>query len=780
MKFSLCRSSSTVVFVFFITAKLQAQAAPAIGYMYPPGGSAGQTVEVVLGGYDWTPDMEVFVHDQRIMLEIVAPIGPVIVPEPPYWFGKKSRRAPFLLPREARARLTIPAGVPSGIVQWQAANANGATATGRFMVGYEQELLEDDTRTEPQRLPSLPVTVSGQIMKIEEVDRFKFTATKTGPVSCSLLSRELNSPLNAAMEIHDAEGRKIATAFDTAGNDTALTFHAQAEQSYIVSLYDIDFRGNREFVYRLHVAESPRVVTSIPAAGQRGATQSVEFIGYGIATGAAILESVMREVSFSGESAAESFSYQLETPFGTTSAYSIQLSDLPEAVESTGIPQTLSVPGSLTGVLGEKFETDEYLINGIKGDAWTIRLLAEEIGSPLDVALTISDADGKELARSDDAPNTTDAGLHFSVPADGAYKIGISDLSGHSGNRAAAYRLVAEATRPYFTFTVPELLNAPLGDKAKLAVKVTRTPGFKEPISLSFINLPAGVTVPAELEIPAGKSDLSVELDVAADAAASASLVTIQGKSIADNQSILQQTSSPILIAMTIKPPFSIDAEGQDDVTKWPRGCTFPASVLIERDAGFEEVIRLEMAAKQGRHRQGISGPELDVPPGVQRILYPVFLPEWLETTRTSRMVVNGVAKVTDPIGNVRYSLTRQKTRMGFLPTGALLKIAAEKNEFLIIPGETFNIPISVHRSSHLKDPVQLELLTDGTLFSATPITLSEQTQQVQLPIAVNSQVNELNEYNLMIRATVLRDGKFPIVSQTTVTMIFKQPDLAN
>lgn len=36
---------------------------PGIGYMFPPGGQAGQTVEVVLGGYDWTPDMQLFAHD---------------------------------------------------------------------------------------------------------------------------------------------------------------------------------------------------------------------------------------------------------------------------------------------------------------------------------------------------------------------------------------------------------------------------------------------------------------------------------------------------------------------------------------------------------------------------------------------------------------------------------------------------------------------------------------------------------------------------------------------
>jgi hypothetical protein len=110
-------------------------------------------------------------------------------------------------------------------------------------------------------------------------------------------------------------------------------------------------------------------------------------------------------------------------------------------------------------------------------------------------------------------------------------------------------------------------------------------------------------------------------------------------------------------------PPFSLDAEGKNDVTKWPRGTTFPAPVLIERNEGFTGDIVLEMAARQGRHRQGIRGPELSVQPGIDRILYPVFLPEWLETTRTSRMVVNGVSQVADPQGRVRYLSSKLKTR---------------------------------------------------------------------------------------------------------------------
>jgi hypothetical protein len=393
-------------------------------------------------------------------------------------------------------------------------------------------------------------------------------------------------------------------------------------------------------------------------------------------------------------------------------------------------------------------------------------LSAQQIASRLDMVLTVLGADGKELARSDDLPGSTDAALAFTAAADGEYIIGVADISGRSGNRAAVYRLTLETVRPGFTLSVPELLNVPLGSKAKLAIKATRAGGFKGPISISLANLPAGVSAPKNLIIPEGKTALSVELDVSAKASATAALVKVSGQS-----ETIRRTAGPLLIATTIKPPFSIDAEGQDDVTKWPRGTTFPAPVLIQRDKGFTGQIVLEMTSRQGRHRQGIRGPELPVPPDAVRILYPVFLPEWLETTRTSRMVVNGVAKVTDPKGKVRYSLTRQKTRMGFLPTGALLKLAADVKEFQAKAGETLSIPLTIRRSKQLTESVRIELLTGSAkeLFSADAVDLTAEQTQIDFFVAVGSAAPAKGEYELIFRATLLQNGKLPVVSETAV-----------
>ena len=454
-----------------------AQHPPAIGYMFPPGGQAGQTIEVILGGYDWTPDMQLFAHDRRIQFEIIGPPGSVLVPEPPYWFGKKARRSPEPLPRETKARLTIPADVLPGIVKWQAANANGATSVGKFVVNdtvnlvEAERVLEAEGEPAPQHIESLPVCISGQIQRIREVDLYRFTASKSGPITCSVAARSLGSQLNAVVEIRDQTGRIIAEAADTAGDDTALTFSASANESYTAAIYDLDFRGDRAFVYQLTVTPGPRVVTAIPSVGRRGETRPVELVGYGIATGQAKLESVTRDVTFIDDRNSTSFRYQLTTEHGDCPPFLLHLSE--DAQQSEGVP-TLTVPCGVTGVLDQRFGEDRYQISGKKDEVWAIDVSHEKKGSQVDAALAIFNHEGKQLARSDDRTGSTDAEIEFPVPADGDYSISVADVASKSGTRAATYHLSVQLAAPDFRLSIPELLNAPIGGKAALAINVTR------------------------------------------------------------------------------------------------------------------------------------------------------------------------------------------------------------------------------------------------------------------------------------------------------------------
>ena len=773
MKLTFVTSLITLVLIS-IPPSAFAQHPPGIGYMFPPGGQAGQTIEVILGGYDWTPDMQLFAHDRRIQFEIIGPPSPVIVPEPPYWFGKKARRSPEPLPRETKVRLTIPIDVPPGIAKWQAANANGATSVGRFVINDTVNVVETEGLVQGeaaftlQQIESLPVCISGQIKLIGEVDHYRFTATQSGPITCSLVARSIGSQLNAVVEIRDQNGRIIAEAADTAGDDTALTFSANGNEFYTAAIYDLDFRGDRALVYQLTLTPGPRVITAIPSVGRRGETRPVEFVGYGIATGQAKLESVSRDVTFPDDGNSTSFRYQLTTEHGDCPPFLLSLSDDTQQAENAS---SLTVPGGVTGVLDQRFGDDRYQISGKNGDVWAIEVSHEKTGSPVDAALAIFDHEGKPLARSDDRTGSTDAEIEFPVPADGDYQISVTDVASQSGTRAATYHLSVQPASPDFRLSVPELLNAPIGGKAALAINVTRRGGFTEAIDVAVSGLPVGVTVPEKLQVAANQNALSVELTVAGDAASSSALVQVIGTATVSEKPVLR-TTSPVLVATTMKPPFSIDAEGQDDVTKWPRGSTFPAPVLIARDVGFGGEIMLEMTSLQGRHVQGISGPELIVPPGVNRVLYPVYLPEWLETTRTSRMVVNGVARVSDPKGNVRYSVSHQKTRMGFLPTGALLKISAGETEFQAKTGSEISIPIHIDRSEKLTERITLELCgQDSQLspFMAIPQDLASDVSHSEFTVSIIPTASAPAEHPLKIRATLLKDGSWPVISETTV-----------
>src|SRR5580765_1835614 len=81
-------------------AQVHAQKSPEAGYVFPAGGKAGTTVDVKLGGYDWTPDIEFVVHDRRVQLVASGSPGPILIPPPPYWFGAKGRISASPLPRE--------------------------------------------------------------------------------------------------------------------------------------------------------------------------------------------------------------------------------------------------------------------------------------------------------------------------------------------------------------------------------------------------------------------------------------------------------------------------------------------------------------------------------------------------------------------------------------------------------------------------------------------------------------------------------------------------------
>lgn len=164
----------------------------------------------------------------------------------------------------------------------------------------------------------------------------------------------------------------------------------------------------------------------------------------------------------------------------------------------------------------------------------------------------------------------------------------------------------------------------------------------------------------------------------------------------------------------------------------------------------------------------------MTITPDQNRILYPVFLPEWLETTRTSRMVVNGVARIADPAGRIRYSSSKLVTRLGFLPTGAMLKIESAVPEIELSSSGDFDFPVKILRTGKLSGPVNVELVHETAAtkdFSAAAVKVDENTSQVTLAVTLAAGHVVSRVTRLKARATGVWNGH-PVIAETTLTVV--------
>ena len=701
---------------------------PEIGYVFPAGGRAGETRDVVLGGYDWTPDIEILPHDPGVTLVVTGAPTRVLIPEPPHLFGYKARANDRPCPREFPARLTLSADLLPGLHRFQVANANGASPPGLFHLSRYESFVEDRDRDGPQLLPTLPVVIDGQIGRTAEIDRYRFTVRESGPVSIELFARRLLSPLHAILKVIDSHDTVVLDVADTAGRDLSVSFLGKEGETYTLSIHDIDYAGDRSSVYRMELATGPI-------------------------------------------------------------APAIALSAIPETVapEGTADISLAAPPVAVRGALAGD-ERSRSVIVDLPAGSWRVSAKSTSASHPLDLDLSILAPDGRELLFADDGAGSVDPVATLPIATAGAHRIVVGGRAlGATELGPAAWRLVIEPDSESFEPgpVLASQLAVPLGGAAKLTIPIVRAGGFAGAVGIGFRGLPDGVTA-TEGAIAAGAAEGAVELACGADAGTAARLATL----------VLSGTTSagrplthekPIAVAVTMKPRVRIVPDGLDDVRKVHRGTTFRGPLTIHRLEGFEGEVRLHPTAKQQRHRQGMDGEEIVVPAGATHCEYPVFVPEWMETTRTSRFIVNGAVEVTDPRGAKRTLLERQELRLGMLPEGAIMKLSAPA-EIRLKRGATVAIVLGLVRGAEFRTPafagpVRLELVReslprawrDGNLVTLEPVVIENdgaEEAHATLTVTLADDPRIAGEGPITIRATALEEGRWPAVSEATVVGI--------
>ncbi|MEY3458521.1 MAG: hypothetical protein RL215_1678 [Planctomycetota bacterium] len=781
----------TAQLLLILTAPAAAQLPPGAGYVFPPVLPIGQTTDVQMGIFDPTDDLDWFVHHPHVRLERNGPLSDFHLPPPPYWSGPRGGTNALPIPREAPARITVAPDAQPGFVSWQIANANGSSRTARFLLSSQTEILESRSRDFPQQLPKLPVAVSGRLSRLTEVDRYDILAATDGPVSLSLMARQLGADFRAVLEVRDASGQLIADFADTQGMDGGLTFHAKAGQTYHVSLHDVDFRGDRAYVYRLACFPGPRFIATLPAKLQRGTTTEVEFIGCGLQTGSSEPETLRQTVTAAADPQQPLQLVELITPTGSLTCQ-LPLSDLPELTAAAD-PLGITVPAAVTGRLSPQQPEQRIQFDAVRDQPLLVALQSLAIGSNLDMHLTVLAPDGTVAAENDDADGLTDSALEFKPAIDGRFTCVIRCQSPLAGRADELYRLELRTPVPDFMLQAPQQLALPSGGQLEIAITARRFAGFDGPITIQVTGLPAGVTAEGDWTIPPGKSDLKAILKCAADAPVTSAAVQFKGTGEINGAPVVKFADTPAagtlaprspeqkviqtsLLAVTMTPPIDvlvIDRERQRDV---PRGSTYPAELEIVRKNGFSGPVTLVMTAQQARNRQGIRGTTTVVPANETRALFPCFMPEWLATDITRRMVVHGIVEVPDPKGRLRQLTKPGDARITMIMEGALLKLACDATDLRVPVGMTFDIPVTVARTPKLSQPVTITLHPPeeaASLLQAEPLLLTPEQPSGNLRVTSASDPRLLGPWQLRITASTLLNDRWPVVSESVVEVAF-------
>lgn len=495
------------------------QLPPELNTVFPAGGQAGKSVEVMVTGSNLQGLKSLHCNVPGTRCEQLEP---------------------------ARFRLTIPEGTLPGLYDLWGVGSSGVSAPRTFAVGNRAEQLESEPVDSMSTALSVPlnIVINGQIDKAGDIDHFRFEAKQGQRVVVECWAERIDSRLRAVLEIYDAAGKRLAVNRGYFGIDPLLDFRVPADGSYVIKVQDLTLSGSAEHYYRLDIDTGPRVAFSVPSVVQRGKASRVTLYGWnltpldfskGLSSASAAVQDGFDHIEVEIPPSLAEASWPLPVrlqpaqamlaesafPFhfpGSHAPIVIGVTDVPVVLnqEDNHTPasaQEISVPAEVSGQLAAGNEHDLFAIQARRGEVIYIEALGQRIGSPVDLQIVVLESSSqRELAQFGDEArniggpfptNHLDPAGRWVCPADGRYLISVRNLIGglHSDPRRT-YRLSVRREEPDFQIVaVPRRvdsagLNVARDGREVLDLLAFRRRGCNGPIRVSAKDLPAGVECP--------------------------------------------------------------------------------------------------------------------------------------------------------------------------------------------------------------------------------------------------------------------------------------------
>ena len=337
-------------------------------------------------------------------------------------------------------------------------NDEGASEPRFFVVGATQELKDfepNDHFARAQAVHDLPVTINGRLEKGGDADSFAVSLRAGQSLDARVDSHTLMSKLDAVLRFVTTNGQQLAWNHDFATFDPRIIWTATNDQTIVVQIYGFPYPS----------------------------TAAVKLYG------------------------SESAIYRLH--LSTSTEFRLQPAQRSQ--------EPLQPPATVNAIVANTEQRHVFAAN--KDELLSLKVAAAVAGSPLDAFLKIEDADGKELARNDDAEGTRDPSLEWKAPTNGTFNAVVGSLT-HRGGPDYHYSLTLDRALPDFraSLSASSLVVKPDSTNS-VKFNVKRLRGYTNELVANLKDLPEGITA-LSTNVPDKGGDVNLQLIVATNAPA--------------------------------------------------------------------------------------------------------------------------------------------------------------------------------------------------------------------------------------------------------------------